>query len=147
MRSGIAISLVLCSFTLLVAQSDHPDAASAARLRATQSFMDTISLVPEKQDSLTKEAVAKLAGSAVPTANDAASLAFSALVSGPGLSAQDGWTVTGLFGLGSPLAGFGAQGDLVWEVRVHRGPARVIRVLWVSTTTKAVRALVPSPLR
>lgn len=148
MRTGIAISLALCSVVLLFAQDDQPFKASLDRLRATQNLLDTITLPQEKQDPLTKSAVTQLAASAVPLVQDASRLAVDAITvaQGPGLDMRDGWKVTALFRLANSVPTFGAEGDLIWEVRVHRDNGTIIRVLWVSTTTKAVRELVPSLL-
>jgi hypothetical protein len=151
MRTGILLSgFVLWSF-VPVAQDAKADAilATQVRLMATQNFIDFIKLPPDQQTPIVKEVVTKLAASVVPRAEDAWRLALAALDDGPGHPSSDGLTVTGLVRIGANggVPGLGSTGDLVWEVRANRGsPGEIVRVLWVSTTTKAVRELVPTLL-
>jgi hypothetical protein len=128
------------------AQSDQAQTGSAARLRSTQNYLELIELPPAQQDTLTKEVVDKLAVSSLPTAKDATRVALGALIGGPGLSAQHGFAVTGLYRLGINIPALGNALDPIWEVRVVVGPGMIVRVLWVSATTKAVMELVPTPI-
>ena len=134
-----------------VAQNPQADAvlATQVRLKATQNFIDFIKLPPDQQTPMVKEVATKLGASAVPRAEDAWRLALAALDDGPGHPSSDGLTVTGLVRMGASggVPALGSTGDLVWEVRANRGsPGEIVRVLWVSTTTKAVRELVPTML-
>ena len=152
MRTVFLVSgFVLWSFASVAHQATQADADLAARIRlnATQNFIDFVKLPQDQQSPLVKEVAAKLAASVVPSAEDAWRLALAALDDGPGHPSSDGLTVTGLVSIGASggIPSFGSRGDLVWEVRANRGSAgQIVRVLWVSTTTKAVRELVPTLL-
>ena len=152
MRTVFIVSgFVLGSFVSLAHQAPQADAvlATQVRLKATQNFIDFIKLPPDQQTPMVKAVATKLAASIVPRAEDAWRLALAALDDGPGHPSSDGLTVTGLVSIGANggIPSFGSTGDLVWEVRANRGSSgNIVRVLWVSTTTKAVRELVPTLL-
>ena len=131
-----------CLATPVAAQPDS-QRPSWPRLQSTQSFIDAMALPSEQQDSSTKQAVIQLTTSAVPKSEDASRLALEYVVKGPGLDARDGWTVTALFRLAISVPTFANARDLVWEVRIYRMPGEIVRVLWVSTSTKSVREVFP----
>lgn len=61
---------------------------------------------------------------------------------GSGRDAREAVEVTGLYTIGRDVPGFAAAGELFWEVK---GAIflQVIRVVWVSTTTRTVKEIFP----
>lgn len=85
----------------------------------------------------------RLDKSRVPTAEKAAGVALGAKLKAGGLLAEEGPRVVGLVRLGVDVAEFAASGDLVWVVQIEHGVRGVTQEVWVSSTTGAVRAMLP----
>lgn len=51
--------------------------------------------------------------------------------------------VVGLVRLGVDVAGFATSGDLVWVVQIEHAARGVTQEVWVSSTTGAVRTMLP----
>ena len=126
-------------------------AAGMAQHASAQSpSMNLLSLinVPEANRTGYENSVAEqVARSAVPTAKDAMSLVDEFLYGNPGgmrvaaMDARHLMQVTGLYQV--LLDGPEKPRDLVWEVRLAYFGTDVTNVLWVSASTKAVKALFP----
>jgi hypothetical protein len=118
-------------------------AAEVKLLPHTDNLFDAVNRPVAEQDSFIREEAQKLAKSLVPTREDAERLALGAFLKSPGLDARETWSIAGLYRLGRDVARFAAAGDLVWELRVFRSGVGVWGVVWVSTTTRAVKVLFP----
>jgi hypothetical protein len=84
----------------------------------------------------------RLAKSKVPTEDKARGAALGAKLK-TGLLADEGAQVTGLIRLGVDVADFADRGDLVWVVRITGIGRGVTQEVWVSSTTAAIRAMLP----
>jgi hypothetical protein len=100
------------------------------------NFLDGINLPTAQQDEMTRQVAEQLKTTAVPTTKDAIALGWSAGT----VAAYEIVRVSGLYVVGVDVPGFANARDLAWEVRIYTGPG-IRRVLWVSTTTKAVKVL------
>jgi hypothetical protein len=81
--------------------------------------------------------------SKVPTAEKAEEAALWAKLKAGGLLAEEGARVVGLVRLGVDVAEFATSGDLVWVVQIEHAVRGVTQEVWVSSTTGAVRAMLP----
>lgn len=106
------------------------------------NLLAAINLPADQQDLFTRQTAEALATSRVPTAKEAAQLALDVIARGPGLEAREGYRVSGLYLMGRDVTGFASRGDLFWEVQISFLEG-VSRVLWVSTSTKAVKMVFP----
>ncbi len=125
-------------------------AGMAQHASAQPHSMNLLSLidVPEANRTGYGSSIAEqVARSAVPTAKDAKSLVDEFLYGNPGgmrvaaMDARHAVEVTGLYQV--LLDGPAKRPVLVWEVRLAYFGTDVTNVLWVSTATKAVKALFP----
>ena len=118
--------------------------AASAQTRGDRSWnlLAAILKSPAQQDTFTKDIAKQLAMSQVPTWRDAARIAANFVVTHSGLPSDEIWEVTGLYVIGVDVPDYAARNDLVWEVGFFNVPG-VRRVLWVSTTTKAVKTVFP----
>jgi hypothetical protein len=83
---------------------------------------------------------------AVRTAKDAEHVALRYVTVGPdrlGLDARDLFQTGEPFRLANDVPDFSTKNDQIWEVRVVRAGGAVVRVLWVSGGTSAVRQVFP----
>ena len=81
--------------------------------------------------------------SKVPTAEKAEWAALGAKLKAGGLLAEEGARVIGLVRLGVDVAEFATSGDLVWVVQIEHSVRGVTQEVWVSSTTGAVRTMLP----
>lgn len=122
--------------------------ASGADLRppsTTENYLEALTKPVDTHDAVTKGITTQLSTARVPTAEKAQTIALQSFGEepGPGLRANEGVAVTGLYRLGRDQKNFGAAGDLVWEVRVWHDFKGVSGVIWVSSSTGAARILFP----
>jgi hypothetical protein len=115
--------------------------ADQAGSRIGADFIEAVKLPADQQSELTKSVVIQLAKNQVPTAADAERIALNFVTQSGGLDMRDGIAATGLFFIGRDIPSFAATRDLVWEVRVVRMGALLMQIVWVSTTTKAVKVI------
>lgn len=110
---------------------------------AHQSFEkagdNLLNIITPPTDPLTRQVVARLQASMVPTPNDAKRFA----ISWPGVrygDARDRMDVTGLYLFAHNVRGFAKSDDLIWEVRVFRF-GHVSQLMWVEAATGTVKVL------
>ena len=60
-----------------------------------------------------------------------------------GLLAEEGATVVALLRMGRDVPAFASREDLVWVVRIVHSFRGVTQEMWISSTTGAVRTLLP----
>jgi len=94
-------------------------------------------------DSGLRRLLETLDKSKVPTAEKAEGAALGAKLKAGGLLAEEGARVVGLVRLGVDVAEFATSGDLVWVVQIEHAVRGVTQEVWVSSTTGAVRAVLP----
>jgi hypothetical protein len=112
------------------------------QFRRSINFLRALDQPTEQQDRLTREIIQKLATTRVPTSRDAEVLALRFAGTAPGADAREVHEVTGLYVIGRDVPGFAVAEDLFWEVRMSISVS-VSRVIWVSTTTQAVKIIFP----
>jgi hypothetical protein len=86
----------------------------------------------------------KLGKEKVPSAEEAERVATGYQLKNGGLLAEEGTRVVGLLRLGADVPGFASDGDLIWVVRFTHLFRGVTQEMWVSSTTGAVRTMLPT---
>jgi hypothetical protein len=86
----------------------------------------------------------KLKEQKVPSPEEAERVATGYKVRNGGLLAEEGTKVVGLLRLGADVPGFARDGDLIWVVRFSHLFRGVTQEMWVSSTTGAVRTMLPA---
>ena len=78
---------------------------------------------------------------------DPKQLAVDALLhklrAGGGLLAEEGASVVALVRVGVEISGFAQRGDLIWVVRIVHMWHGVTQEMWISSTTGAIRSVLP----
>jgi len=117
---------------------------SAARLRSIHDLLWLVKITDRHNlDTGLRRFLEALDKSKVPTAEKAEEAALGAKLRGGGVLAEEGVRVVGLVPLGVDVADFATSGDLVWVVRIEHSVHGVTQEFWVSSTTGAVRAMLP----
>ena len=118
--------------------------ASAARLRSIHDLLWLARIADRHNlDTGLRSLLEALEKSKVPTAEKAEEAALWAKLKAGGLLAEEGVRVTGLVRLGVDVAQFATSGDLVWVVQIEHAVRGVTQEVWISSTTGAVRAMLP----
>jgi hypothetical protein len=94
-------------------------------------------------DPFYKAILEKLEKSKVPTADKARGVAVEYKHKSEGLDAREGWKVVGLLRIGVPVPDFANAGDLIWVVRFSLQGDGVSQEMWISSTTGAIRTVLP----
>ena len=84
-----------------------------------------------------------LEDSKVPTVERAENEAIRFKLASGGLLAEESVAVVGLLRIGVELPAFANSGDLVWVVRISHQVRGVTQEMWISSTTGAVRTMLP----
>jgi hypothetical protein len=155
--------LVVVAFVALVAyvayrQALLADTSDSAR-RATQQAVgpappsdglqdnnDLLWLLgsdPENLSSDYQQVLDSLENSQVPTVEKAENEAIRFKLASGGLLAEESVAVVGLLRIGVELPTFANSGDLVWVVRISHQFRGVTQEMWISSTTGAVRTMLP----
>jgi hypothetical protein len=103
------------------------------------NYLTILEMSPEKRS----ESFSTLLTSAVPSRNEAQSLAQKYWFSNHGLLAEESFVVTGLYRIGRKIDGFASRNDWAWEVRVLHLNLAVDGVLWVNAQSKKVLVFGP----
>jgi hypothetical protein len=85
----------------------------------------------------------KLEKSKVPTAEKAKHVALGCKLNSGGLDAREEWKVVGLLRIGITVPEFANSGDLIWVVRFSMIGWGVTQEMWISSTTGAIRTMLP----
>ena len=118
--------------------------ASAAGLRSIHDLLWLPKITDRHNlDTGLRRLLEALDKSKVPTAEKAEEAALWAKLKAGGLLAEEGARVIGLVRLGVDVAQFATSGDLVWVVQIEHAVRGVTQEVWVSSTTGAVRAMLP----
>jgi hypothetical protein len=92
----------------------------------------------------TRALLNKLGKEKVPSPEAAKRVATGYKLKNGGLLAEEGTKVVGLLRLGVDVPGFARDGDLIWVVRFSHLFRGVTQEMWVSSTTGAVRVMLPT---
>ncbi len=132
---------------LLGAGAVGPVAADEARPAELRGIHDLLWLPKtadrQKLDTGLRRLLEALDMSKVPTAERAEGVALGAKLKAGGVLAEEGPRVVGLVRLGVDVPAFATRGDLVWVVLIEHAVHGVTQEVWVSSTTGAVRAMLP----
>lgn len=132
---------------LLGAGAVGPVAADEGRPANLQSIHDLLWLPKtadrQQLDAGLRRLLETLDTSRVPTGERAEGVALGAKLKAGGVLAEEGARVVGLVRLGVDVPGFAPRGDLVWVVLIEHAVHGVTQEVWVSSTTGAVRAMLP----
>jgi hypothetical protein len=94
-------------------------------------------------ESVYKAMLEKLEKSKVPTAEKAKAVALEYRLKSGGLDAREGEDVVGLLRIGITVPEFADNGDLIWVVRYSMLGWGVTQEMWISSTTGAIRTMLP----
>jgi hypothetical protein len=94
-------------------------------------------------DPFYKGILEKLDKSIVPTAVKAEEKALEYKLKSEGLDAREGWKVIGLLRMGVTVPEFAESGDLIWAVRFSMPSWGLRQEMWISSTTGAIRTMLP----
>lgn len=140
--AGLALALaVLLAPAPIAAQA----ASSAdAQLRSLHDLLWLTEVTDRRNlDAGLRRLLETLERSKVPTASSAESAALDARLRAGGVRAEEGARTVGLLRLGVEVANFAAAGDLVWVVRIEHQVRGVTQEFWVSSSSGAIRAMLP----
>jgi hypothetical protein len=98
---------------------------------------------PENLSSDYRQVLDSLENSQVPTVEKAENEAIRFKLASGGLLAEESVAVVGLLRIGVELPTFANSGDLVWVVRISHQFRGVTQEMWISSTTGAVRTMLP----
>jgi hypothetical protein len=98
---------------------------------------------PENLSSDYRQVLDTLENSQVPTVEKAEDEAIRFKLASGGLLAEESVAVVGLLRIGVELPTFANSGDLVWVVRISHQFRGVTQEMWISSTTGAVRTMLP----
>ena len=94
-------------------------------------------------DRFYKAMLEKLEKSKVPTAKKAKSVAIEYKLNSGGIDAREGVKVIGLLRIDITVPDFADSGDLIWVVRFSILGSGVSQEMWISSTTGAIRNMLP----
>lgn len=98
-------------------------------------------LTGERRDVARAGALRELNNAEVPSIEAARDAAMQQKVNHGGLDARDGSRVVALFPLSHDVAEFGAEGDLIWDVRILRFGEQVSDQIWINSRNGKVKAM------
>jgi hypothetical protein len=159
MRKLPHVTLVLFGLVWLASSAaarpaDEPDPANrpaekpappAARDRDPNDLLALLAVRDRSKLAAEERALLdKLGKEKVPNPDAAENVATGYKVKNGGLLAEEGTKVVGLLRLGADVPEFARGGDLIWVVRFTHVFRGVTQEMWVSSTTGAVRAMLPT---
>jgi hypothetical protein len=119
---------------------------SASPSHGMQDINDLLWLLGSDRQNLSsycQQVLDSLEDSKVPTVEKAEDEAIRFKLASGGLLAEEGVAVVGLLRIGVELPTFANSGDLVWVVRISHQFRGVTQEMWISSTTGAVRTMLP----
>jgi hypothetical protein len=90
-----------------------------------------------------KDLVKRLEKGKVPTTRKAEEAAIAHKLKHGGLLAEEGAKVEALLRIAVDVPDFASSGDLVWVVRISHLARGVTQEMWISSTTGAIRTMLP----
>jgi predicted TIM-barrel fold metal-dependent hydrolase len=141
---GVTLLVALLLAPVATGAQPAPATPPAATLRSVHDVLWLLEVADRRTlDVGLQRLLETLAQSKVPTAAQAEGVALGTKLRSGGVLAEEGARVVGLLRLGVDVADFAAGGDLVWVVRIEHMTRGVTQEVWVSTTTGAVRTMLP----